>query len=90
MDEESAVSYLETDAWRAGADAAPVLIRLVVHSALVIPAPNERSADLSRATYPHLFIRGAVPQLVVPPDHSTWKVDELRVGPFIYAAITQI
>ena len=90
MDEDTARSYMGGPEWERDHERAPALLKLEVHSALVVPGPAERSLKLSGATYPQQFLREAIGQVIVPPVLNRWHVKEVRAGPFLYAEATQL
>lgn len=90
LDDDTARRYMGGREWERGPEEAPALLKLEVHSALVIPDPAERSLELSRATFPQVFLRNAIAQIVIPPALNKWHVEELRVGPYLYAEATQL
>ena len=90
LDEDTARFYMGGREWERGSESAPAMLKLEVHSGLVIPDPAERSMELSGATFPQEFLRSAIAQIVVPPALNRWRVEKLRVGPFLYAEAIQL
>lgn len=76
----AALYYAERHESYGAGSASPLLLRLNLHSALYIPAPEQRTRELVELVDAYPLLKDAVAQYVVPAN-STWRID--AIGPAV-------